>query len=75
MTTKGKKGDAMEDSANNEWWLDGPWWVEYAKQDGAHKCICPVCDREHEPDNGGYASVNGPCGDEDPEDGEEEHLQ
>jgi hypothetical protein len=58
----------VKNSANNEWWQDGPWWVEYAKQQGAHRCICPVCDREHEPSNGGmYAELTEGCEDEEAE--------
>lgn len=56
----------MDKLTNDEWWHGAPWWVEYAKQDGTHKCICPVCDWEHEPSDGGmYATLTQPWEDED----------
>lgn len=36
------------------WWKHTPWWVEQAKELGAHHCICPVCDRDHQPGQGRY---------------------
>jgi len=62
-----------EEEQQGNWWDGAPWWVQYAKEGGAHKCICPVCDREHEPSYGGmYASLTEPCDDEDDDDCEDD---
>lgn len=65
-----------EAEEQGNWWQGGPWWVEYAKQDGAHRCICPVCDRQHEPGDGGmYATLTEPCEDDDMDECDENDVE
>jgi hypothetical protein len=61
----------MDNAMKWDWWQGCPWWVQYAKQDGTHTCICPVCDRQHEPAEGGmYRTMTQPFDDEAQGDGE-----